>query len=67
MRCYDGCPDAYLQSKIDSRDKARKRLENVGLTVTYFPLEQKWMVFKCNELISDFYNSVEEAAHAVLG
>lgn len=41
MRCYDGAPDKNLQALLDDSKLAHKQLKSLGLTATYFPVEQK--------------------------
>lgn len=62
MRCYDGCPDSELQALIDAKIKARKEIESLGYTVTYFPMEDKWMAFKNYLPATKFHNSIIEIA-----
>lgn len=66
MRCYNGCPDSKMQAVIDDQMKATKELEDIGATVTYFPMEEKWMAFKDNQAITSFHGTKREAANAVL-
>lgn len=67
MRCYDGCPDSQLQAKIDADTRVEKSLAKRGMSVTYFPVEQGWMVFKGYHPVTEFHPSLQSAAHAALG
>ena len=66
MRCYNGCPDAELQSSIDANIDASKRLRAVGANVTYFPAEGMWLVFRDNRPIGNFHESKVVAANTYL-
>lgn len=66
MRCYNGCPDSELQSVIDANIDAGKRLIEVGASVTYFPAEGKWLVFRGNKPIGDFHESKVVAANTYI-
>lgn len=66
MRCYNGCPDSALRKVLDARAAARKRLSDAGYQATYFPMEEKWMVFDEEfRLVTGCFNSVVEAADAM--
>lgn len=45
MKCYNGCPDSYLQAEIDARDKIRQAIIDLGFTVTYFPYGEFYQAF----------------------
>jgi len=66
MRCYDGCPDKELQAIIDDCALARKQLADAGLTVTYFPMEGKWRVFRNYTATGGFHDTLRQAADAAL-
>ncbi|HEY6020840.1 MAG TPA: hypothetical protein VIY48_13360 [Candidatus Paceibacterota bacterium] len=66
MRCYNGCPDKELQAVLDDNALASKELAAIGARATYFPMEEKWMVFKDCEPISKFHDTKRQAANAVL-
>lgn len=66
MRCYNGCPDSELQALLDDQALATKQLAAIGARATYFPMEQKWMVFKDYEAITEFHNTKRQAANAAL-
>lgn len=66
MRCYHGCPDKELKLVLDDQENARKELAKIGAHATYFPMEQKWMVFKNYESISSFHDTIRQAANSVL-
>lgn len=67
MRCYNGCPDKELQALIDDCALAAKQLDAVGARATYFPVEERWMVFRDYLQISEFHHTIRQAADAVLG
>lgn len=46
MRCYNGCPDKELQAVLDDNAAAEIELAVFGARATYFPMEERWMVFK---------------------
>lgn len=66
MRCYNGCPDSELQAFLDDQALATKELAAIGARATYFPMEQKWMVFKDYEAITEFHNTKRQAANAAI-
>lgn len=66
MRCYNGCPDSELQAILDDNELASKELAAIGARATYFPMEQKWMVFKDYKAITEFHNTKRQAANAAL-
>ena len=66
MRCYNGCPDKELQALLDDQALATKELAAIGARATYFPMEQKWMVFKDYEAITEFHDTKRQAANAAL-
>ena len=65
MRCYNGCPDSVLQAKLDADALIRKRLNHMGMRATYFPMEQKYMVFHGLSPVTKFHSTLQEAANAV--
>ena len=67
MRCYNGCPDDELQALLDDKALATKQLAAIGARATYFPTEQKWMVFKDYEAITEFHETKRQAANAAIG
>ena len=66
MRCYNGCPDSELQAVHDANADAKKRLKDAGASATYFPMEQKWLVFKGNRPVGEFKSTILEAANAYI-
>lgn len=66
MRCYNGCPDSELQALIDRDVKAQKDLAKFGARATYFPMEQKWQVFKDHRMVGKFQDSLPEAARLAI-
>jgi len=66
MRCYNGCPDSELQAFLDDQELATKQLAAIGSRATFFPMEQKWMVFKDCEAITEFHDTKRQAANAAL-
>ena len=66
MRCYNGCPDSALLSFLNDLALATEELKTIGARATYFPMEQKWMVFKDNKAITEFHETKRQAANAAL-
>lgn len=66
MRCYNGCPDSALQAFLDDQRKASEELAAIGCHATYFPMEEKWVVFKGNRPITPFLDTKRAAADAAL-
>lgn len=67
MRLYNGCPDDELKAYWERQANISKELGKVGLRATYFPMEEKWMVFDKNSLpVTDFYETKQQAADAAL-
>lgn len=64
MRCYNGCPDSQLQAYLDNQKRLHKELAKLGATATYFPEEQKWMVFKNHKAVTTFHSELAGAVHA---
>lgn len=68
MRCYNGCPDKALQAVLDSAADVRKELERIGKEIdgvgcraTWFPMEEKFMVFKGLDPITGFCDNLHAA------
>lgn len=61
MRCYNGQPDEALQALLDAHAAIHAELRKHGLKATYFPEEEKWIVFRDLEMVTDFCNSLHEA------
>jgi hypothetical protein len=59
MRCYDGCPDSELQRRIDAQANARKKIEELGFSVTYFPVEQGYVAFKGYHAVTELHADIE--------
>ena len=59
MRCYDGCPDSSYQALLDSCAAARATIIKLGYTVTYFPMEERYMAFKDFRPASAFFVTVQ--------
>jgi hypothetical protein len=63
VRCYNGCPDSALQAVLDSRSRAHDALAQMGARATWYPVEQKYMVFVgIKPLTWDMFGTVEAAA-----
>ena len=62
MRCYNGCPDKELQALLDESARIDKELAAVGARATYFPMEERWIIFRGNEMLTDFHSSKFAAA-----
>jgi hypothetical protein len=62
MRCYNGCPDTQLQSLLDAQSAAHQELKSKGLHATYYPVEQKWLVFRGVKCDWVWHNTVLDAA-----
>jgi hypothetical protein len=67
MRCYDGCPDSQLQALIDRSNEAKRVIETLGASVTYFPMEGQFMAFQHYKPISRFHRSRAGVAEELLG
>jgi hypothetical protein len=68
MRCYNGQPDKELQAIIDDDRKVGEEIAAMGLSITYFPVEQAWMVFDSNHHpVTGFCNSKRGALNAAQG
>lgn len=61
MRYYNGCPDTKLRNYLDRQDALHKELSRFNAYATYFPNEEKWMVFKDCKIMTPFCNTLEEA------
>lgn len=66
MRCYNGCPDKELQAVLDDNAAAEIELAVFGARATYFPMEERWMVFKDYKPVTDFHSSKRLAANAAI-
>lgn len=68
MRLYDGHPDKELKAKMDAdaADAAAKKLAAIGARATYFPMEEKWMVFKNYKAVTGFHPTIQSAAAEAL-
>ena len=58
MRCYNGCPDSELKAYWDNIAKCKQEIIDLGYTVTYFPMEGKYMAFKNYRPASQFHGSL---------
>lgn len=61
MRCYNGAPDSALTAVIEERTAAHKRLAELGVRATWFPMEERWMGF------DDQRNEVTKSHSTVFG
>lgn len=66
MKIYDRCPDEKTQAWLDDKRKTIKRLDAAGFTVSFFPMEQKWMAFKGYVAASAFHDTVQQVAEELL-
>lgn len=65
MRCYNGCPDSKLQAWIDEQSRLHKELERLDVRATYFPSEERWMIFDRNhQSVGEFHATLDGAVHA---
>ena len=64
MRCYNGCPDSQLQAHIDEQNRLHKELSLRGATATYFPVEERWMIFKDYKPVTEFHTTLAGAVDA---
>ena len=63
-RCYNGCSCSDLQRELDHTDYLLKRMKKAypEARCTYFPMEEKYMVFVKNKpLTNRFYESKQDA------
>lgn len=62
MRLYNGCPDDALAAVWKSRADARAKARELGYSITYFPLEERYMAFRLADFseASPFCYSVED-------
>ena len=63
-RCYDGALCSDLQRQVDRTDALEKRMKasNPEASCTYFPMEDKFMVFvKHRQLTGNFYRHKQHA------
>jgi hypothetical protein len=69
MRCYNGCPDSELQALLDAQARARAELQAKlpGASATYFPMEEKWMVFRDLQPLTGFKDTLIAAVAAAIG
>lgn len=49
MRLYNGCPDSELKAIWDDRDAAKKEARELGILLTWFPMEAKWAACRSGE------------------
>lgn len=63
MRLYNGCPDKELQAIWDANRAAREEARSLGMSITYFPMEEKYMAFSLEDYSerSQFKNSPRAA------
>ena len=75
MRCYNGCPDDALRAKLAADDAATKRLQatvnalrklHVDARCTYFPMEQKYLVFVGYQAIGEMEDSKQGACNKAI-
>ena len=62
MRCYNGCPDSELKTYLQVQESYKQAITAAGYSVTWFPMEEKWLVFKGYHAVSPFLNTLAEAA-----
>jgi hypothetical protein len=67
VRLYNGCPDSALLASMLEKQATKDRLTAAGFTVTYFPVEERWMGFKDYKPVSAFHPTVQGVAHELLG
>lgn len=67
MRLYNGCPDDELAALWASRKAARKRAEELGCQIVWFPVEEKYAAHRVGdyEEASPFCSTVEECLRHV--
>jgi len=58
-RIYNGCPDSETQAWLDDKEQAKQKLSDAGFTVSFFPMEQKWMGFKDYRSVSKFHDTIQ--------
>lgn len=67
-RIYNGCPDSAMKRRWEEEAKQRKEFDKKFLQhgirahATFFPMEQKYMVFSDSyKVLSDFFSTEFEA------
>lgn len=65
-RCYNGCPDKELQAIIDESKRQDAVLKRFGAHATYYPMEERWMVWKNFDAVTDFKKSKSEAYYCAI-
>lgn len=65
MRLYNGCPDKELQELLDSRRETKRKIISLGFTVTYFPMEEKYIGFRNYTPVTEFCDSLQDVLKEV--
>lgn len=62
----NGCHDEATQAWLDDKRETIERLDAAGFTVSFFPMEQKWLAFKDYVAASAFHDTVQQVAEELL-
>ena len=62
-RCYDGCFDSDTQKEVDMADKLLNKIRKFvpDVHITFFPVEQQWVVHIWGKEISSYHYSKNAA------